>query len=370
MIQVVYIIPSFQSGGPNNVVLNIIRHLDRGIYSPIIVALHDICNCGDSAKTLFEELGCVIDQMHVKTKDLFTNKRKIALAITQKYADNNTIFHSHCLLPVIITSAMSNVPTVTTIHSIAGEDLTMKYGRLKGGILSWLYKNSLSKISHCVAISEYMADYYRKYTRSISVIYNGVQQQIYNNYEKDSTLIKKNLCIKPGAIVFLYPAVFATGKNHRYLIEAMRLVKRKDVYILFAGSGPTEDECKALAINDDRIKFLGYQKNLDKFWSFADYLISPSLSEGMPMAVLEAVIRGKSCFLSNIRPHIEIVRKLELDDNHIFDVSNCENFAKQIDKVINDSISSEFIKYNAISNFSSEKMSHSYQNLYSQLMSR
>lgn len=367
MIRIVYIIPSFESGGPNNVVLNIIRHLDKSIFTPMVVALHCTRKGGVGAKPLFEDLGSETEQFQFEAKDILKNKKKIAALIAHKYHQGNTVFHAHCMLPAIVASAMKNVTTMTTIHSISGEDFVLKYGKIKGTMLSLIYKNTLSKVSHCVAISEYMANYYRNCTKNLSIIYNGVQNKNTDISEKEREGILNELGISLDSKIFLYPAVFLPGKNHRYIIEAMRAVKRSDVYMLFAGSGLTEEGCKALAKNDDRIKFLGYQKNLDRYWSIADYLISPSMSEGMPMAVLEAVIAGKSCLLSGIKPHREILSKIGLDSSHILNIKDAHSLLHQLDNLLEKPLMPEKIKEKAMKYFSSEVMSQSYQQLYVQL---
>lgn len=60
---ILYLVPSLIPCGPINVVYNILRHLDRKRFSPVVVALSDAgerCNQAD-----FEALGVEVHNLHL-----------------------------------------------------------------------------------------------------------------------------------------------------------------------------------------------------------------------------------------------------------------------------------------------------------------
>lgn len=83
-------------------------------------------------------------------------------------------------------------------------------------------------------------------------------------------------------------------KGHRYLIEAMALLKQifgSEVKLLIAGTGPLDNELRA-QVNSldlvDSVVFLGYSKSVGAFMANSDVVAIPSISEGFGVVFLEA----------------------------------------------------------------------------------
>jgi glycosyltransferase involved in cell wall biosynthesis len=96
-----------------------------------------------------------------------------------------------------------------------------------------------------------------------------------------------------GLKVVLTPARLHAQKGHRYLLEAALLVP--DAIFVFAGDGPErtslEDQSARLGLRD-RVLFLGRRDDIPALLAQCDVCVLPSLSEGLPLAVLEAMAAG------------------------------------------------------------------------------
>ncbi len=97
------------------------------------------------------------------------------------------------------------------------------------------------------------------------------------------------------------PTVLSVGsllpnKGHEYLIRAVPLLAARlpDVRLVLVGEGPLRASLEALAaaVGDNRVLFAGEQLNTEPWFRGADVFALPSLSEGMPNAVLEAMGHG------------------------------------------------------------------------------
>jgi glycosyltransferase involved in cell wall biosynthesis len=90
--------------------------------------------------------------------------------------------------------------------------------------------------------------------------------------------------------VVLTPARLHPQKGHAYLLEAAARVP--DATFVLAGDGPLrlelETQARALGIAD-RCLFLGYRSDVPDLLAAADLLVLPSLFEGLPVSVLEAM---------------------------------------------------------------------------------
>ncbi len=89
------------------------------------------------------------------------------------------------------------------------------------------------------------------------------------------------------------------SKGNSYLVEAARLVldERPRARFFIVGEGPLrqplEDQARALGIRD-RFTFAGFAKDVARVVSAFDVSVFPSLWEGTPLTVFEALAMGKA----------------------------------------------------------------------------
>ena len=97
-------------------------------------------------------------------------------------------------------------------------------------------------------------------------------------------------------------------KNETALGEALKKnkISRKDIFLLLIGDGKELEDLKKLAGNDRRIKSIGRVPSQFKYLRISDYFVSASLSEGLPLAVMEGMGCGLPAILSNIDSHFEM----------------------------------------------------------------
>lgn len=87
-------------------------------------------------------------------------------------------------------------------------------------------------------------------------------------------------------------------KNHVLALRAFSMLSRRihpRAILLFAGAGENEVMLRGLATAlkvDDRVRFLGYRNDVPALLPGADLVLMTSWFEGMPLALLEAMIAG------------------------------------------------------------------------------
>ena len=94
-------------------------------------------------------------------------------------------------------------------------------------------------------------------------------------------------------------------KGHLYLFKAFQklLYVNKDIYLTVIGDGPLRKELEELSHSLKiyrNVKFSGFQDNIEKYFEQADIFVLPSLWEGMPVALMEAMACGLPCIASNV----------------------------------------------------------------------
>ncbi|HGJ8084699.1 TPA: glycosyltransferase family 4 protein [Streptococcus pneumoniae] len=228
-----------------------------------------------------------------------------------------------------------------------------------------LYKFSLKK-AYCVAVSKAVNDNL-KHDVGISdstVIYNGVV------FEKTDKLVGEIVNyngIKLGCIARL-----SEQKGLTYLIDAMSLVKHRNITLFIVGDGELRDELenKVKQLNLQKsVIFLGYRKDIVECINSFDYLVSSSLYEGFGLNAIEAFMKGKTMVSSDIPGINEVVNN---KNGILVPVKDDVALARAIEKLATDKKLREKLAYQAKKDYET-KFNYSlfldnYRRLYKKLM--
>jgi glycosyltransferase involved in cell wall biosynthesis len=147
----------------------------------------------------------------------------------------------------------------------------------------------------------------------IKVIYNCVDIEYIMNYNKEVVRdLKNKFEINDSAIVFGTVGRLDKQKGHQYLIDASKNVIEKvpNSLFLFLGMGKFRNQL-IQKIKDNNMteyfRLVGYQENLPEILALIDVFVLPSISEGLPFSVLEAMAAGKPVIATNVGGTPEII---------------------------------------------------------------
>lgn len=372
-ISVIFIVPSLIKSGPINVVFNIVKSLNRDRFAAIITYLSEHPLKERNNQGAFEELGIKVIPHCFSKWQLQFQTHAIARHLQKELDGPDVILHAHGYYPTLLLAHMTAARTLTTVHNRCGEDFRMKKGGLLGSYMAYNYLHALPHLSAFVPICESMKDYYlqriprradKAEQASTTVIPNGVTVPSSCSTNK-KTDMRAQLAIPADTPILLYPAGFTKRKNQRRIIKELRNSPR-DFVVLFAGQGTLEKSCREMVSTDNRFRFLGFQMDLSTLWSASDFLISPSLSEGMPMAVLEALIHGIPCILSDIPVHNEIIKSIP-GSGICFSLNKEGSLLQAFEKALATKFDHDAIRNKAIELYSAQTMCRGYEALYQQL---
>lgn len=164
----------------------------------------------------------------------------------------------------------------------------------------WLYQRTegllYNGFDHIVAVSAPVAADVRPYLlnkKKLTVISNGIDTESYHNYTGPRSL-RSRLGLAIDDLLIGVVGRLAPQKGHRDLIEAAAKLASKYPHLkyVFWGNGHLDGELRAIVAShklDDRILFAGTAEDMAEVYADIDLLAMPSLSEGLPMALLEAM---------------------------------------------------------------------------------
>jgi len=205
------------------------------------------------------------------------------------------VIHSHGYRSDILgflASRLTRVPIVSTIH---GWTPVTRGVSLYEGIDRLFLKH----FDHVICVSRPLYDNMKDsiHTNKLTMLPNAVT---INHMNSDSSkdrdhvgrtiLFAGRLSKEKGVDVLLnaYAQYYAEGGNARLLIS---------------GDGPLRAEYEQLVSTlrlDNQVTFLGHRNDVFSFYSQADIFVLPSRTEGLPMALLEAMSLGIPVVASNV----------------------------------------------------------------------
>jgi len=128
----------------------------------------------------------------------------------------------------------------------------------------------------------------------VDIVFNGFDSELFKPMDRKEA--RSKLSLPPDKKIILNVANLVPVKGHKYLIEAIqKIVKvRDDVLVLIVGDGPLrrdlETQVKKLNL-ESYVKLVGAKPHheIPLWMNAADLLVLPSLSEGNPTVMFEAL---------------------------------------------------------------------------------
>jgi len=156
-----------------------------------------------------------------------------------------------------------------------------------------------------IAVSQSTADFVIHARRippsKVKVVYLGVPLEEFSRPRSEIEIraAREELGIAPGDFAIGTVTRLHDSKGNSYLVDAARLVlnERPQARFFIVGEGPLREplEQQARALNlGDRFVFAGFAKDVARVVSAFDLSVFPSLWEGTPLTVFEALAMGKA----------------------------------------------------------------------------
>ncbi len=166
----------------------------------------------------------------------------------------------------------------------------------------------------------------------IQVVYNGIE-------DKDAVETYDFSKEYPGKKIIFSAGRLSKQKGYTYLIEAAAILSRKrnDLVFLVAGKGSLLNDLKHQVAQkklNDTFIFCGFKENVESYTKGCHLFVLPSLFEGMPNAVMEAMAVGKAVVATDVNGNREL-----MEDNQtgiIVPPRDPESLSKAIENLIDD----------------------------------
>jgi glycosyltransferase involved in cell wall biosynthesis len=176
-------------------------------------------------------------------------------------------------------------------HGYTATDFKMRvYNQLD----RWSLPAADRVVTVCVPFAEQLARIGVQRDR-IRVLTNAIESHDRTTLPNRAS-VRRDWNLSEHARVLLVIGRLSREKGHTYLIQAASLLRQSrpelDFQILLVGDGPERASLEAQTGDfglKDRVRFTGHQHDPFPMYALADMLVLPSLSEGSPNVLLEAM---------------------------------------------------------------------------------
>lgn len=287
MIRVLHVIDHLGLGGAQTALLDMLSYSDRATYAPEVAVMN---GRGPFADAL-AKLGIPV---HVLSPSKWPPRyipNFLALIREQPY----DILHFHLQGANWLAkplAALSGHP-IRISHDHTSGDLKFRgIPSLAPDSLSHLFSNRV------IAVSDGVRDFLTRWEAVpddvVVTIPNGVNlREFQNSSSEEKKAARAQWKIPAGAFVAGGMGRLAYEKNFVLIPDLAQ--RHPEVFFVIAGSGPEKHAILARAAQlgvADRVLLLGAVSDRPAFYRTLDAFLLPSLYEGLPMAVLEAMASG------------------------------------------------------------------------------
>ena len=234
----------------------------------------------------------------------FFRHHEIDIVHTHKYKDN---------ILGAVAAKIAGVPhVVRTVHGLSEpfkgiESLRMRIYELCDRGVTHLCVNKLIAVSS--DIEKVLCVKYG--AQRVIRIHNGIDLEVLSK-SRARDEVRRELGVDSKCLLIGTVGRLTAVKGHEYLLKTAQLMlqKRRNVKFVIVGDGPLKVELQSLAAQlgiTENVAFLGHQDDACALMEAMDLFVLPSLHEGIPMVILEAMALGRPIVASRVGGIPEVI---------------------------------------------------------------
>ncbi len=321
-IKVLHLIPTLSSGGAERQLVGLMLTSSRDRVSHIACVISDSSFLGPT----LAENGFEVIELGLSTRRPFISgalafRKIIELhrpSVIHSWLYDANIVARLALLPFnrlpLVTSWQLTDYDPATIAAAGWNPVKIAGLKILDQITSFVSK------PHFVACSETVRRSFDRHFkckgRGVRTIYNSVDLKALASAPDSNSRLRNELGLPNDAFVFLNVGRLDPQKNHQLILRAFSGVvgHAPNSYLLIVGVGGIEHQLRELTDElglSDKVLFLGMRNDVGDLLGLADVFVFPSLMEGLPVALVEAMYKSLPCIASRLDVFYEVLNNRE-----------------------------------------------------------
>lgn len=291
-IKVLQVIEGFSLGGAEKKLLELADHFDQDRFHTTICSL----GLGNEIASEFEKLkntGIDVVRIPRRTRFDFTHVFKVANFMREQKIDVVMTTLNYADVIGLIAGRLAGVKAAFSWETISAPEWLYKR-RL------WPYLFAIKFCNRVISVSEatktWLIEKRKVPAEKVEVIPYGVNLEEFNTH--DNSNLREELGLGKDIPIVGMVGRLHPQKGHTYLIQAAKLItkKRANVQFVLIGDGKLRSKLESEAEENNLSKnfhFLGFRSDVSQLIQGFNIFVLPSLYEGLPNVVLEAMATAK-----------------------------------------------------------------------------
>ena len=306
--RVAFVVNNLDVGGLERVVISLLTQLDRAKFDPQLICLSGQGKLFADAN-LASEATLVLAKR--QTSYFGLNIDISSLVAIRRFVVQRSIrlIHAHNAAPLIYSGLVDRTLArrprlVYTEHN----QIYSTSDKAKKKFRFYIkFADSVVSVSHDLANTLRVS---AGWNRPIKVIHNGIDGHRFEMGRSEK--VRAELGVTDDTFLIGTGVVLSRQKGISDLIEAAQRVCAvcpRAVFVI-AGDGPLRQELETLGQQSglgSQLRFLGLRNDMPQFIAALDLYVLPSLWEGLPLALCEALAVGKPIVCTNVGGNSEVV---------------------------------------------------------------
>jgi len=292
-------------GGGERHLIDLSISLDKSQFEPIALSFTD----GPMIDTLKDNgiKTYIIPSLHAFDISTWGKVRKLIIK------ERIDLVHAHGTRAITNIFWAAKLTRKPLIYSIHGWSFHPDQSSKKRKVIELIEKflTNLADVNISVSRSNQIDGISRFKMPRSTVIYYGINQEFFNP-NKEFIDIRKEFGLPHDFTIVLFMVRMTLQKDPFTILRAFKLVTEKitNIVLLLVGDGDLKDEAKSLAKEldiSDHVKFINFRQDVPNFLHAADIYCLPSLWEGLPIGLLEAMFMKKAIIATPVDGTKEVI---------------------------------------------------------------
>lgn len=293
-------------GGGESHVIDLALNLDNKKYQPVVLSFTD-----GPMIDLMKKNDIPAAVIHTEKAFDYRKWKEIRNFIENEKIDLVHAHGSRAMSNVFWAAKKMNIPIVYTVHGWSFHiDQSFFVRELRKKMEKFLTNKATKTV--CVSYSNQKDGIQLFNMKRSTVIYNSVNFEKFTP-NKSFNDIRAELNISSDTTLIGYIVRITQQKDPFTMVRAMKIIaqKGKNIKLLVVGEGDLKAQTVALAKKlkvDDQIIFQPFRKDVPDLLNAIDIYCLPSLWEGFPIGIIEAMAMKKPVVASPVDGNIELIK--------------------------------------------------------------
>lgn len=138
----------------------------------------------------------------------------------------------------------------------------------------------------------------------------GIDTEKFFNTIVDRDAKRAEIGVPTNCTLLMSVGELNKNKNHEVVIRAIAKINNPNIHYIIAGKGELQGYLLSLAESLNivvQVHLLGYRDDIAELYKASDICVFPSLREGLPVSLMEAMACGLPCAVSKIRGNVDLI---------------------------------------------------------------